>query len=213
MSDQSYEHTDRQVGRAIPLAQTALAAPAGEVVALKALAPEVLTTAAAYQTAKVTLLTLERATAKETEEALAAQAPLAKAYDEAVGVVTAKVAGTSFAAASTFGTVDDFFIAAEDLEGVLEEHQAEAWAKPLLDRIAPLCDAAAKEQKEATEAGKAAQKARQHRAQAATTFRDALVPFRRVVRATYGRSSKEYRSLLDRQSRGSGGEPTPPPAG
>jgi hypothetical protein len=75
------------------------------------------------------------------------------------------------------------------------------------------CDAAAKEQKEASEAGKVAQKARQTRAAAAVAFRDALVPFRRVVRATFGRSSKAYRELLDCQARGGGGGPTPPPVG
>ncbi|MBN1774653.1 MAG: hypothetical protein JXB32_25555, partial [Deltaproteobacteria bacterium] len=87
---------------------------------------------------------------------------------------------------------------AEDLEDVLDERQSEAWAKPMFDQMVGLLDAAVKEQTEASTAMQTLQKLQAARRLAAVEARPTFVQFRRVVRATFGRSSREYRSLLDR---------------
>ena len=82
---------------------------------------------------------------------------------------------------------------------MIEHNQAESWAATLLATFQPLVDKASKEQLEAAGALKTLQKAQTAREQAEVTARPVFVRFRRAVRATFGRSSREYRDLLDRR--------------
>ena len=76
MSSQSLNHTIRQFGRAKATAQAALASPANEQVAIKALAPDMLTQCGAFEGAHAGALVAENASAKEVREALQALEPL-----------------------------------------------------------------------------------------------------------------------------------------
>ena len=210
MPAQSIDHTDRQLRRAKDLANQTLAAPAQEQLALKALATDFLAVNAPFEAAHAAVKAGERASAKEVAEALEALAPLAKFYDEARVAVMAKVAGTDFGASTSYKTPDDFLVAAEGLEVVLVEHQAEPWATPILARLAPLVDAGIKEQHEASDALKALQKLQTTRAQAAGVARPVFVTFRQAVRTTFGRASRQYRELADRRGAAAPDDVEPP---
>jgi hypothetical protein len=209
MPRQSIDILIRQFSRADQIARAALADESTERVALKAAAPDMVAATSAFFAANSQVARLEQTSAKEVAEAMTAQAPLAKLFDEVSPIVMKKVSGVAWVAASSFSTPDDFLKAAEGLEQVVEDHSGEAWAAPILTKLAALVDSAAKEQSKATEAVRALQKAKAARAQAAQAARDELVAFRRVVRATFGRSSREYRDLRDPETRGTT-EPPPP---
>jgi hypothetical protein len=200
MPDQSIVHTKRQLGRAKTIAQAALAAPATEQLVLKVLAPDMVAECTSYEAADAAVRGAEVVAEKELREAMQAMAPVTKAFDEVRVAVAAKTL-VQFQAASSFTTPDDFLHAAEELESVLEQHQAEAWVAPVLAMFAPLIDSAVKEQSEASDAVKALQKAQLSREQADGKMRPVLVRFRRAVRATFGKSAREYLELRDRRGR------------
>lgn len=211
MPGQSIEHVDRQLRRAKQLATEVAAAPEGEQLALIVIAVDLLSAIAPYEAAQSAVKAGERASAKEGAEALEAVAPLARFYDEARIAVSLKVPGTDFAASTGFDTPDDFLSAAGDLEDALGEHEKEPWAAPLLARLAPLLEAAVKEQHEASDARKALQKLQTTRAAAAAGTRPVFVKFRQAVRVAFGRTSRQYRELADRRGAAPADDDAPPP--
>ncbi len=210
MAQQSVTITTRQFARAQGIITNAVATPEGQMLAIKAIAPDMVVEIVKYNAADAEVGRLLRGASKEVREALAAVAPLAKFYDETREVVMTKSPGRTFLAASSFTTPDDLLGAAEDLEDVLEEHAASAWAKDLFKAMVGLLDSAVKEQGEASGALDALQKAQQCRADTAMLARPLFVRFRRVVRNTFGRESREYRSLLDRRQPGDEDDTSPP---
>ena len=196
---QSFEITQRQFVRAEASATAAAATPPTEQVALKAVLPEVMAHCQSFKVADSAVKSQERVTAKEVDEAVRASKPLRSFYDQTREVLMAKVPGQTYPASVTLKTPDDAINACEDVEDVLEERQGESWAKPLFDKMVPLLDSAVREQAEASVAMQTLQKVKAQRKAVALGARPTFVHFRRVVRATFGRTSKEYRSLLDRR--------------
>ncbi|MBI4702783.1 MAG: hypothetical protein HY744_16815 [Deltaproteobacteria bacterium] len=99
------------------------------------------------------------------------------------------------------------------MEQALEAAGEQQWAKTALGQLAPAVDGAAKEYTEQVAAGRALQKAQAARGRASDEAREILVPFRKAVRASFGRTSKEYRDLRDRRRGPGGDEPPPAPPG
>jgi len=198
MPGQSITHTWRQLGRAEGTAKAALAAPANEQLALKALAPGMLTQCDAYAAADAAVRAAEHSANKETRESLDALSPLKKIYEEA-RVPIAAHGGTAYPAATTFMTPDDFLHATEDMEEELTRASGDAWAASMVAVLTPLIESATKERLEATDAQKALQRAQLARDQAEGVMRPVLVQFRRAVRATFGSSSKSHQELRDRR--------------
>jgi hypothetical protein len=182
------------------MADAAVAAAAGEVLALKALAPDMIAQCDAFAAADVAVAKAEQAAVKEVREGRVAVEALRTLFDQFREVVLAKLAVT-YEASSAFPTPDDFLNAAEDLERTLESADAE-WAAPLLAPLSAALEAADKEHGEGSAALKALQKATLQREQVEGAMRPVLVRFRRAVRATFGSRSRQYRELLDRRSRG-----------
>lgn len=193
------ETTQRQFMRAEELILRTATTPPTDHVALKALAPDMLRECQAFKVADSAVKAAERGAAKEVREALDALNPLRKFFDEIRQVVMAKVPGVVMQAASSYVTPDDFLAAAEEQEAILEEHKDADWAKALYEKVGGMLDSALKEQKEATGSLAALQKAKAERRSVALRARPVFVQFRRVVRATFGRQSREYRSLLDKR--------------
>jgi hypothetical protein len=198
MPGQSITHTRRQLGRAEITAKAALAAPANEQLALKALAPGMLAQCDAYAAADAAARAAEHSANKETRESLEALAPLKKIYEEA-RVPIAAHGGTAYPAATTFLTPDDFLHVAEDMEEELTRATGDAWAASMVAVLTPLIESATKERLEANDAQKALQRAQLARDQAEGVMRPVLVQFRRAVRATFGSSSKSHQELRDRR--------------
>ena len=198
MPAQSITHTRRQLGRASATAKTALAAPADEQLALKALAPGMLAQCAAYDAADTAVRAAEFSATKEIRESLAALAPLRKIYEEARVAVAAR-GGTRYGSPTTFATPDDFLHAVEDMEDELSHATDDPWSVNLLTILTPLIESAVKERLEATDAQKALQQAQMARDQAEGMARPVLVQFRRAVRATFGSSAKAHLELRDRR--------------
>lgn len=198
MPGQSFDLINRQMNRAKQIADDALKAPEGEKLALKAISPDMLSAASKYISSDDLVKETERALAKEKGEAELAIKPLAKFYDEMLPIVAVK-AGFSEGASSTFKITDDFVAAAEDMENALEENKEEEWAKPAHQKIGELLDTASKEYTDHVTVKRNLQKTQQSRVEAAEESRRVLIPFRQVVRSTFGRKSKEYRDLLDRR--------------
>jgi hypothetical protein len=98
------------------------------------------------------------------------------------------------------------------MEDVFDSNKETKWGGPALKRLSPLLDDAAREYAEQAGAYRALQKAQEKREEAARQGRGVFVSFRRVVRATFGRSSREYRDLADRR-RDEEEEPLPPATG
>lgn len=209
---QSQTHTQRQMSRAQKTAELVIAAPAIEYALLKTIATEMVSQAVAVSAAIASVQAAEKSCAKEVREALDAMEPLAKAFDQAR--LLGDRIGSSYPAASTYPTPDDLIRDAEQLEADLEAKKAEPWAASMLAILQPAVDKAAKESTEANAALKALQKMQTNREQILGVARPVFVNFRRAVRATFGRTSREYRELLDR--RGSSpedddpGAPVPP---
>lgn len=128
-----------------------------------------------------------------------------RSFDQTRQVIALKL-GVEYEAASAFTTDDDFLGTAEDLEGDLSNADPER-AGPLLAAFSEKLDAANKEYLEGSDARKAEQKAIAEREKVHGAVRPVFVGFRRCVRATHGSSSREYRELLDRTSRGGGEDP------
>jgi hypothetical protein len=220
MGAQSQDITERQFARVEELITRVTAAPDTAMAALKVIGPEMLSLVRAYKTEDAAVAALERASAKELVESQKTMMAVAAFYDQAREVVMAKVRGVTFLAASTYTTAQDFLNQAEALEDVLEEQaaaQADApegtgWAARLFAAMTPLLDAAVKEYNEATGAVADLQKARLRRASAAAAARPVFVQVRRVVRSTFGRRSREYRSLLDARGQVEPDEPATLPA-
>jgi hypothetical protein len=200
MPGQSYEHTTRQMTRGKEIAQASLQAPEGEQIGLKALATDLISEADAYLQADAHVAELERDLVKEAKESDLAIERLARSYDEFLPVAQHK-AGFEGPAASQFATSDDFVAGAEQLEAAFEQHQGEAWADAARESLGGLIDETAKEYSEQVAMQRRLQKAEKRRAQAAADARVELVAFRKVVRATFGRTSKEYADLRDRRAR------------
>jgi len=196
---QSNQITQRQFARVDEIVAKADATPPGEYVALKALCPDMTARSVTFRTADSAVKAQERVVKKELDEAIAASKPLRSFYDQAREAVMAKAPGQTFPASVVLRTPTDLLNYSEDLEDVLDERQSETWAKPMFDKMVGLLDAAVKEQTEASTAMQTLQKLQAARRLAAVEARPTFVQFRRVVRATFGRSSREYRSLLDRQ--------------
>jgi hypothetical protein len=198
MPAQSITHTRRQLGRAEITAKAALAAPAKEQLALKALAPGMLAQCAAYDATDTAVRAAELSANKESRESLAALAPLRKIYEEARVAVAAR-GGTKYAAPTTFSTPDDFLHAVEDMEDELSHATDDPWSVNLVAILTPLIESAVKERLEANDAQKALQQAQLARDQAEGMMRPVLVQFRRAVRATFGSSAKAHLELRDRR--------------
>lgn len=198
MPGQSITHTRRQLGRAEVTAKAALAAPANEQVALKALAPSMLAQCDAYAAADAAVRAAEQSAKKEIRESLEALSPLKKIYEEA-RVPIAAHGGTAYPAATTFMTPDDFLHGAEDMEEELTRATGDAGAASLVAVLTPLIESATKERLEANDAQKALQRAQLARDQVEGAMRPVLVQFRRAVRATFGSSSKSHQELRDRR--------------
>ncbi|HEY5960756.1 MAG TPA: hypothetical protein VIV60_29580 [Polyangiaceae bacterium] len=198
MPGQSITHTRRQLGRVENTAKAALAAPANEQLALKALAPGMLAHCEAYATADIAVRAAELSAKKEIRESLEALAPLKKIYEEARVAIAAK-GGTVYAAATTFMTPDDFLHVAEDMEEELSRATGDDWAAGIVAILTPLIESATKERLEANDAQKALQRAQLARDQAEGAMRPVLVQFRRAVRATFDSSSKAHQELRDRR--------------
>lgn len=194
---QSLTHTQRQMGRARNTAEVVIAAPDGQYHLLKTIAPDMKSQSEAVAAAIAATLVAEKSSAKEVRESLETLAPLAKVFDQAR--LLGDKGGFSYPAASTYATPDDLLRDAEQLEADLEAKKAEPWAASMLALLQPAVDKAAKESSEANAALKALQKAQMTRDQAIGVARPVFVNFRRAVRATFGRSSREYRELLDRR--------------
>ncbi len=206
MAAQSIEFTRRQVARVKVTAETALAAPATEYVALKALAPDIVAQCNAFTAADDAVMAAEQAVKKEVSESTAALTELRGLFDR-MREVTASKLGVTYEAASAFRTPDDLLNAAEDLEDTLRRGEAE-WADAVLTKYSPVLEAASKEYAEGSAALKALQQATLSREQAEGQLRPVLVRFRRAVRASFGSRSRQYREILDR--RGRKGEPEDP---
>jgi hypothetical protein len=204
---QSIDFTKRQLSRARATAEAALATGEGQQVALKILAPDMIAQCDAFEAADAAVRSAQVGTTKEVGEGKQALETLRPLFDQTREVVAAKL-GVTYESASAFATPDDLLNAAEDLEATLEGAD-QSWAGPLLASFAGTVDATAKEQSEAVAARKTEQKAQLERAQAEGVMRPVLVQFRRAVRATFGASSREYRELLDRRSRGKTDDPAP----
>jgi hypothetical protein len=188
------------MSRGKEIAQAALAAPESEQVGLKILAPGFLSVADAYLIADAHVADLVRDLAKEAKESDRALVRLEKSYDEFLPVARHK-ADFDAPAASQYATSDDFIAGAEALEDVFEQFKGEPWAQAALSSLSGLIDETAKEYSEQVAMQRQLQKAEQRRAKAAVEARAELLPFRQVVRATFGPTSKEYRDLKDRQGR------------
>lgn len=194
---QSLTHTLRQMSRSQMTAEEASKAPPTEHVAVKAIAPDLAAHYAAIVAANAAVAAAEKASGKEVRESLGAMEPLAKVFDE-LRLLGEKL-GTLYPAASQFRTPDDLIHAAEQLESDLELKKEEQWAAAGLAALGPVVDNAIKESTEANAALKALQKAQTARDQALGVARPVFVNFRRAVRASFGRSSRQYRELLDRR--------------
>lgn len=208
MAAQPYDHIDRQMRRSDEIGDQAVAAPEGEMLGLKALAAEIKAARQSWDAVQAMVSSQGRVAAKEGDEASSSMATLRKLFAELAPVLALK-AGFQGDALSDLATDDDFFVAVEEMEQVLEEHQGEDWADSMLPKLSALVDAAAKEFTESVEAGRALQKAQAKRAEVAAQTREVFVPFRRCVRGTFGASSKEYRDLLDKRYRKKAPAPTP----
>ena len=208
MAAQSIAYTRRQLSRARNTATQALAAPEGQQVALRILAPDMIAQCNAFDAADTAAQQAAPAAKKEVAEGNQAMTALASQFDQAREVTAAKL-GISYEAASAFATPDDLLNAAEDLEAQLQNADP-SWAEALLAASGAALETATREQKEGTDALKALQKAQLQREQAEGAMRPVLVRFRRGVRATFGSKSREYRELLDRRSRRPGEDPVEP---
>ena len=100
------------------------------------------------------------------------------------------------------------------LLGIISKHGGEAWADTLLQgdfgQKAPIAE---QQLNEAIEASNAVQKARSDRAAAFDPAWGAFLKFKRLVRDTYGATSKQYRRLRLRTSAAAVSEDVPPEAG
>jgi hypothetical protein len=210
---QSNEISQRQFTRVDEIIVKATATGPGEYVAIKALCPDMSAKSVTWKTADASVKAQERVTAKEIDEAVTASKPLRSFYDQVREVVMAKVPGQTYPAAVALKTPTDLLNYSEDVEDVLDERQSETWAKGLFDKMVVLLDAAVKEQNEASAAMQTLQKLQAARRLAAVEARPTFVQFRRVVRATFGRSSREYRSLLDRHGIAPEDDVVPAPPG
>lgn len=199
MAAQSIEFTRRQVSRVMVTANAALAAPAGEQVALKALAEDIIAQGRAFDAADKAVQAAERVAAKEVSESSAAMSKLRQMFDQMREVSAAKL-NVTYEAASAFPTDDDLLNAAEDLEEGLQAGDPE-WATSVLEAFTPVLETASKEAAEGVSARKAVQQATLARDQAEGNLRPVLVRFRRAVRATFGSSARQYREILDRRTR------------
>jgi len=200
--------TVRQAMRSKSLAEAALAAPAGQQVALKILAPGMKSASEQFIASDTLVTTLARSMSKEGDESKTAIAELHGCYNEFLPVAQTKC-GFTGSAASSFSTDTDLFAGAEGMEVCFEEQQDQDWAKSALAQLSPVMDKAAKESTEYIEIDRELQKAKATRSLRADEFRAELLPFRRTVRATFGSASHEYRDLCDPQRRKQG----TPPAG
>lgn len=200
MGVQSQDITNRQYVRTEEIAAKAGADTSPDTAALRAILPAILAAIANWKERAAGVKEAARKAQEEGAQAIAALKPLGELYDRTREVVMLKVPAERFPAASTLVVPTDFLAKAEDLEDILDRHREEPWAKELFELMVPTLDTAVKEMSEGTEALNALQKAQAEMREAAAAARPLFVRFRRIVRATYGRSSREYRSLLDRQS-------------
>lgn len=210
MSGQSVSHTLRQFRRAKVTAEKSMQDSTGKLSAIRSLAADLMVHAGAIEGAAEAVRSARKAAERELREATQAMQPMAKAYDAAREIVQAKL-NVKRPSASTFTTPDDLLLVCEELERDLEEHKEEEWAAVLLSTYSPLVEKAAKEQAEGSEALKIVQKAGLGREQAEASARPLFIRFRRVVRATFGRSSREYTELRDRKGFGRPEEDDPEP--
>jgi hypothetical protein len=165
------------------------------------MAPVVLKLCNAFDAADAADRAAEASVNKEVKEGGQALDALKKEYEPIRELVALKNS-SSYEASTRFNTPDDFLNAAEDMERELQASDPQ-WAEPVLAKFTPLVESAGKEYTEATTARKAQQKTALAREQAEGVLRPVLVRYRRAVRGTFGSSSREYRELLDRRSRGS----------
>ena len=210
MANQSIIHTKRQIHRARQTASAALAAQGNPWVSLQCVANDFLASAGLFEHADAEVRRLEatvKATVAASQDTLA---PLAQAYEEVRTVANAKL-GAGHPGKASFGTPDDLVIAAQELREQLALCEAGGWTEPLCRVLNEAATRAVEARAEATALRKELQKAQQEREAAACAMRPVFVCFRRLVRCVFGRSSREYRELLDRRARGAWIEDTDDP--
>jgi hypothetical protein len=143
---------------------------------------------------------LESQATERYRVAAATLEPAGRLYDEVRMVANAKL-GAVYAGSCSFTTPDDLLTACQELRDRLALEQGAAWVGPLLKALGACAERALEALLSARAALKALQKAQQAREAAARALRPIFVWFRRLVRSVFGRSSREYRELLDRRSR------------
>ena len=203
-------YTVRQAKRIVAIAENVVEEADPKKIALQVLAPETITVAKDYLGAQQRVVEIESLHEKEKGESVSALEQCRAMYDEIAPIIGSKLMIT-LPASSTYATRDNYFSAAETMEGLLIANNDKEWAQKLLERFSGLLNNAAKEYSESVLANRSLQKAQKRRNEMGEEFRDVLVPFRQVVRATYGSESNEYRSLVDKRYRSTDDGETPEP--
>ena len=196
MPVQSYEMTTRQLTRAKEIAQKAM--DSGEWVALKILAPDMVAAADNYLIADRKVHNQQQLLTKEVQEADTGTSKLSSLYNQLLPVAQQKL-GFDGGYSSTYRTADDLFASAELMEASFEKHKEQQWASEALAALTPMLDSSSKEYHDQVQAYRDIQKAQAQRARAADQSRHTLLLFRRVVRASLGKQSREYHDLQDQR--------------
>jgi hypothetical protein len=205
MPSLAFPRITRQFRRAKDLAQGAMNSSDPKLVPLRVYAPDLIPPIERYLNADQQIVRLSEVLPKEVKESNVALKQLAEYYDSILPIAVDKF-NFSGEASGSYGTNDDFLKVSEDLEDALTLRKGEDWAAQLLGVYTPLLDSAAKEYAEAVGVRNDLQKAQNARDKAAGEARTPLVRFRRVVRAVYGSTSREYHSIKDPRGPSSDGE-------
>lgn len=203
MATNSYDFLARNYTRVKELAVAAQESRDEKLIALRVLASEMLEACDAYLEAHKAVLTLKRRLPQEKEEAEDTFEILAKYYEQILPLAKMKVNFMGYAV-SSYTTDDDFLRSVENLEMALTACEKETWVRELLPQLSEKYDRAIKEYADTIQIRRDIQKAQQKRAKIVREVRDVFLPFRRTIRAVYGKSSKEYRSILDQEYRNPG---------
>jgi hypothetical protein len=164
-----------------------------------------------FLTAQDAVTKAEGAWAKENAESLAALADLDQPYQETLAVVSAYLPHEVLPATlKALPTDTDRLKAIGDLVDLLDLNQSEAWATEQLGGdFGTRAPQAVTELEESIVANKACSKARDERAGAYGLAYERYLAFKKVVRAAYGPTSKQYQRIHIRS--GKSAEPTPKP--
>jgi hypothetical protein len=163
---------------------------------LKAMATRVQDSAKAFQTAHAAVVAADAAAKKEVAEATLKLEAFGRTFDGLRGVIAGNAPHENIGlAASGYPTPVDLFEAAKLLAQVLTAHAQEPWAADLGQSFGADLESTRKEWTEALESQNQVQKLRAVRRAAAGELSLVLVEFRKVVKAVYGPTSREYHSI------------------